>query len=49
MQIADSETIQTEPAEVEVAHKWLKIDDEDMPKPTDIFTIVCKKFKCKLL
>ena len=50
--VADSETIQAEPAAVEAAHEWLEIDDQDVPRSTDIFTIVkwclkdVKKLKC---
>ncbi|KAF8521999.1 hypothetical protein JB92DRAFT_3094311 [Gautieria morchelliformis] len=50
--VTDSETIQMDPAEVEAAREWLEIDDEDVPTPTDIITIVkrclqdVKKLKC---
>jgi hypothetical protein len=50
--IADSETTQAVPAAVEAACEWLEIDDEDVPRSTDIFTIVkrclkdVKKLKC---
>ncbi|KAF8496042.1 hypothetical protein JB92DRAFT_3146870 [Gautieria morchelliformis] len=50
--VTDSKTIQMDPAEVEAAREWLKIDDEDVPTPADIITIVkrclqdVKKLKC---
>ena len=50
--IADSETTQAVPAAVKAAREWLKIDYEDVPRSTDIFTIVkrclkeSKKLKC---
>lgn len=48
----DSETTQAVPAAIEAAHEWLEIDDEDVSRPADIFTIVkscwkgVKKLKC---
>ena len=50
--VADSETTQAVPAAVEAARQWLEINDEDVPRSTDIFTIVkrclkdAKKLKC---
>jgi hypothetical protein len=49
--VTDSKT-QAEPAEVEAVHEWLEIDNEDVPRSTDIFAIVkrclkdVKKLKC---
>jgi hypothetical protein len=50
--VADFETTQAVPAAVEAAREWLEIDDEDVLRSTDIFTIVkrclkdAKKLKC---